>query len=703
MSILDWIMLAVPVLITAIIGIKTQKYTRSVADFMSASRVAGRYLVATASNEAVFGITNVIGQFEIFFVSGFAAYNFWILANNAVWLFILLSGFIIYRYRESRVMTLGQFFEIRYSKAFRVFAGSLAFLSGIVAYGIYPAVGARFFIYYCGLPPVVHIFGHAIPSFLFMMVVLLTPGVVLTAMGGQLTAMVVDSLAGFISMIFYIVVVVVLLMSFHWSSVAHSMLQRPAGESMFNPFDESKIGSFNFWYMAIQIFGFAYGWQSQQAGYGFRSAAINAHEQKMGAILGPWRNEARTLLLTVTAMCAFCFLHYSLYSAGAQKVMTILHSVHNPAIRAQLVGPVALSLMLPIGVKGMFAAIMLFAQISTDVTMMHSWGSIFIQDVVVPLRKRPMETRQHLFALRTAVVGVAVFAFLFSALFPQTQYIMMFLALAAAIFSGAGATIIGGFYWKRGTSAGAWGAMVSGLLVTIGGFILQRAWEPFLYPWLQHDHPRLLRGISSILAGISAHVPQLNWMIRPDHFPFNSNWIWFFSIITAIGFYLGLSLLTYRQPFNLDQMLHRGQYAAPEEAAMKALIPKKISIRALMGITKDFTTGDLAISWSLFIYRFGWFVAFVSIVAWNIVHPWPANWWVNFSYIGYVFIEFFIGVTVTVWFTWGSIVDLKKLFAKLRVVRRNALDDGTVVGHRNLDEVGLAAIDLPPNSQDHHT
>ncbi len=41
MSMLDWIMLAVPVLITAIIGVKTQKYTRSVADFMSASRVAG--------------------------------------------------------------------------------------------------------------------------------------------------------------------------------------------------------------------------------------------------------------------------------------------------------------------------------------------------------------------------------------------------------------------------------------------------------------------------------------------------------------------------------------------------------------------------------------------------------------------------------------------------------------------------------------
>ena len=153
--------------------------------------------------------------------------------------------------------------------------------------------------------------------------------------------------------------------------------------------------------------------------------------------------------------------------------------------------------------------------------------------------------------------------------------------------------------------------------------------------------------------------------------------------------------MTYRQPFNLDQMLHRGEYASPEEAAAKALIPRKISIKALMGITQDFTTSDLAISWSLFIYRFGWFMAFVVIVIWNIVHPWPTHWWVNFSYVGYVFIEFFIGVTVTVWFTWGSIRDLKKLFARLKIVQRNALDDGTVVGHRNLDEVGLSAIEPP--------
>ena len=79
--------------------------------FMAANRCAGRYLVATAQGEASYGAANVIAQFELFLIAGFT-FGWWLQFNNIVWLFILLSGFIIYRYRESRVMTLAQFFEV---------------------------------------------------------------------------------------------------------------------------------------------------------------------------------------------------------------------------------------------------------------------------------------------------------------------------------------------------------------------------------------------------------------------------------------------------------------------------------------------------------------------------------------------------------------------------------------------------------------
>src|SRR5215204_4716068 len=277
---LDWLVLAVPVVVIAMIALKTRKYTRSVADFMAANRCAGRYLVATAQGEASYGAANVVAQFELFFLAGFT-YAWWLTFNNIVWLFILLSGFIIYRYRESRVLTLAQFFEVRYSKRFRIFTGILVFVSGILAYGIYPAVGSRFFVYFCGFPETFQLLGYSVQTFIPVMVLLLVPGVLLTTMGGQLTLMVVDCVEGIISLIFYLCIATALMIMFSWSDISTAM-QRPEGHSLFNPFNGSANSEFGFWFVMIAIFVNAYGWQSSQVGHGFRSAAINAHEQKMG-------------------------------------------------------------------------------------------------------------------------------------------------------------------------------------------------------------------------------------------------------------------------------------------------------------------------------------------------------------------------------------------------------------------------------------
>ena len=46
---IDWIFASVPVLIAFIIGVYTRRYVKSVADFMSGGRMAGRYILAVAS------------------------------------------------------------------------------------------------------------------------------------------------------------------------------------------------------------------------------------------------------------------------------------------------------------------------------------------------------------------------------------------------------------------------------------------------------------------------------------------------------------------------------------------------------------------------------------------------------------------------------------------------------------------------------
>jgi solute:Na+ symporter, SSS family len=509
-----------------------------------------------------------------------------------VWLFILLSGFIIYRYRESRVMTLAQFFEVRYSKRFRVFTGVLVFVAGVLQYGIYPAVGSRFFVYFCGFPETFDLFGHTVQTFIPVMVLLIVPGVLLTTMGGQLTLMVVDCLEGIVSLIFYLSIAAALMVMFSWSDISTAM-QRPTGHSLFNPFNASGNSEFGFWFVMIAIFVNAYGWQSSQVGHGFRSAAINAHEQKMGAILGPWRNEVRTLMLTVLCICAIAFLATP---HGSSAVADALSHVKGTALENQLRTPTALGHMLPPVIRGMFAAIMLFALISTDCTMMHSWGTIFVQDVIVPLRKRPMEMRQHVNLLRVAVVAVALFAFTFSALLKQVTYINMFIAITSALTAGLGACIIGGFYWKKATTAAAWTAMIGGAGIAVLGEVLSLSWRSSLYPWMAANAGGVLQSANWLLRDvISAAIPNLNWNINPDAFFLNRQWIWCFAVLVAIAGYLIVTYLTYRQDFNLDRMLHRGPYAiaGEEKIAESAMGRRRFSFKTLIGITPEFTRSDI--------------------------------------------------------------------------------------------------------------
>ena len=129
---------------------------------------------------------------------------------------------------------------------------------------------------------------------------------------------------------------------------------------------------------------------------------------------------------------------------------------------------------------------------------MHSWGSIFIQDVIMPFRKKPFEPKQHLKVLRLSILGVCIFIFIFSLLFPLKQYIFLYFAITAAIFvGGSGAVIIGGLYWKKGTTSAAWSALIVGSVISVTGIILQQIYPDF--PINGQDFWGIAMGASSLI------------------------------------------------------------------------------------------------------------------------------------------------------------------------------------------------------------
>lgn len=662
MKLIDWILVALPLLLVLGIGYFTQRYMKSVADFLSSGRVAGRYMLAVAKAESQAGAVVFVALFELTAKAGFTVV-WWQWAQWPIMLVVAISGFIFFRYRETRAMTLAQFFEIRYSRKFRLFTGGLGFLAGILNFGIIPAVGAHFFVSFLRMPPDLAIGAWSVPTYVVVMAVLLSITVLITLSGGLITIMVTDCIEGILSQIFYLVIIIALVLIFPWEHISEVLLNRPAGQSLVNPFDSGSTKDFNIWFVILGLFGGIYGLMAWQNASGYNSAAATPHEARMGGVLGNWRGLSKNGLATLMAVCALAFLHHPEYAAQAQPAHAAIDEIANPQMRTQMEIPLALSEMLPEGIKGIFCVVLLMGVFGGDSSHLHSWGGILVQDVIAPLRRRPFTPKQHIRVLRLAILGVALFAFLFGSLFRQTEYIFMWWAVTAAVFiSGAGVVIIGGLYWKKGTTAGAWSAMITG----------------------------------SVLAGTGIIVRYL----YGTAFPLNGQWISFVAIMTAITVYGVVSLLTCRADFNMNRMLHRGEYAQliPQVGEEPVEPPKrKLSWGRLIGFDENFSLGDKWIAGGLFGWGLFWFGVMLIGTLWNLAAPWPAAWWSNFWHFAGVGIPAFMALITAVWFTWGGLRDMRSLFRRLRTQSVNDLDDGSVVGHQNLDEAALAMkpSDLP--------
>ena len=660
-SLLDWLVIAGLLLFITYTAITTKKYTKSVADFLAAGRCAGRYILATAQGEAAMGAISVIYLFEIFIRTGFTR-TFWNNVAIPIDIAMALTGFVIYRYRASRALTLAQFFEMRYSRNFRVFAGITAWVAGLLNFGIFPAVGARFFIYFLNIQ---NHFWHIGPlevniTLAVIMIILICLALFYTFIGGQIAVLVTDFWQGFFSLIVFMVLVGFLWVKFPWSQIGESLLiASEPGRSLINPFDIAGKKDFGFSYFAIMWFFAVYNRLSWQGTQGYNCSAITPHEAKMSQIIGALRSLIVRVSLMIIPLAAITVWYHPDYVDKVAKIISNLQHTFpgDTTLQSQMMVPAVLRSLLPSGLIGAFVAVMLGFFISTNNTYMHSWGSILIQDVVCVVRKKPFSTKQHMWYLRLSIGFVAVFAFFFGLLFPLSEYIQMFLAITGAIFmGGAGAVIIGGLYWKRGNTIGAWAALIAGALLSITSIVLRILW---------------------------GHIPFLveRW---GDEFPINSWILSFWSAAIAIFCYILFSLLGKRSIVNMDRLLHRGQYAVKEEKEeikKHAKEDKSISpLWRMIGVnSREFSSVDKG----LFVYTFfyavwnvGCFVVlsilfyfgYMTSMAW-------LKWWQIMLYTMTV-IAFIGGVWVTV----GGLYDLRKLYKRLSTEKRNELDDGRVTG-----------------------
>ncbi len=686
LTFIDWLIVSI-VLLGMVYSVSfTKGLMRSVADFLSAGRTAGRYLISVSQGAAGLGAISIVSFLEVGYITGFS-FQWWGLSQGIILLAITASGWVIYRFRQTRSLTLAQFFEKRYSKKFRIFAGIVAFVCGIINFGIFPAVGAQFFISYCGFAD----FYFGIPTFPLVMIILISIALYFVYTGGQIAVIIADFFQGVFLIIVLFVITIFLYKNIGWDQVSDSLKNTPIklakedigkleetqsfkllsdkqkvekvkeinakyeNSSLINPFKTSKVEDFNLTYFLIGLIGMFYGQLSWQGHQAYNSSARSAHEAKMAAVLGDIRWKPQGLFIFLVPVLAYVFMNHPDFQSVADSVNNTLSTLETDTLKSQMRAPIILSEVLPAGLLGAFAALMLAAFISTHDTYLHSWGSIFVQDVLMPFREEPFSKEEHLKALRYSIFGVAIFIFVFSLVFDQSQEIALYFAVTFAIFAGGvGAVIIGGLYWDKGTSEGAWAAMIIGASIAVTGTIVPQVSDS----WLTDGR-------------------NLNWLKDLILWLKEINGIKFYGISMAASScsYIVVSLLTFKEKINMDKLLNRGDYSIKGEMTF---VEKRVkTIWKIFGVGNEFTFEDKIIYFISYLWNIFFTLVFIFGTIYNLSYSVTDESWMTYwKYQVYINIVF--SFIIIIWFTIGGIIDIRKMFFSLSSNERDHGDSGWV-------------------------
>ncbi|MHB9071650.1 MAG: sodium:solute symporter family protein [Sedimentisphaerales bacterium] len=637
----DWCIVACFFVFITAVATYARRYTRSVADFLSASRCAGRYLLTVSGDMAGVGAISIVANFQMFYHAG-CTVVWWQAMSGPVAVFIAITGFVLYRFRQTRAMTLAQFFEMRYSKKFRIFAGFLIVISGVLNFGIFPAVGSQFFINICGLSESFSITGISVPTYPVVMAVLLGISLYFTFIGGQISVILTDYVQGFFCAVVMMVVTLVILFTVGWGRIEEVLL-RPENIHMINPYRGENIHDFNVWYFAMGIILFLYGTRAWQGSQGFNSCALTPHEAKMGGIIGAVRSVGGNAMGFIIPIGVYTILRHPTFLPLASESNAVLASIANGEVRDQMIVPVVMSKLLSVGLMGCFVATIVAAFIANHQTYLHSWGSIFIQDVIMPFRKKPFSEKQHMYLLRFSMLGVAVFVFIFSLVWRQTEAILLWFQITGAIYvGGAGAVIIGGLYWGKGTTAAAFSSLITGSTLAVGGIVVKLFYPQFFLNGMQ---------------------------------------ISFIASITACLVYMVVSLLNPKEEHNLDKLLHRGEFAIADDVVLGDSVNKAknqwMTFWYKLGLSDEFSRGDRVMFFMVLGGTFFWFSVFLAGTIYHFMFGTTSIFWMRY-WRYYVLFSVALFIIFSIWVYIGGLIDVKKMLNRLKMLKRDEYDDGWV-------------------------
>ena len=471
-TLVDWSIVVAYLGLAVWLGLRARKYVEDLSGYIVAGRRVKVALGVATLTATEVGTVTFMYYSELGYVSGFACFVIGIISLVA-FLIIGKTGFIISGLRRLRVMTIPEFYELRYNRNVRWLGGLVLFIGGVLNMGVFLKFDGIFLSETMGFGP------EALTS---IMVVMLVIVVAYTILGGMFSVVVTDYMQFVVISLGMLIATIAAFTHVSPAQISAKVFEQ-FGNAGFDPTSSSQFG----WAFIIWVF------LSSMAG---------------SALWQPAASKA--LSATSVEASRKVYLYSALAYAGRAMIpmfwgiaaLVYLGKVDNTVAAM----PRFLAQTVPTGFLGLIVAAMLAASMSTYSAYLLSWSTVAARDILGGLRREPMSETKTISLIRAFVFGIGVFLLLFGLLYKIPDTAFQYIYITGTMYTaGAFGAVALGLYWKKANVVGAYCALILGAFAPALFLVLEK-FRDELPAWLKFAGDVNVTGYLSFVLSLGGMV-----------------------------------------------------------------------------------------------------------------------------------------------------------------------------------------------------
>ncbi len=511
----------------------------SSTQFFLAGRSLKWPMIGAALFTANISTIHLVGLSASGFSEGIVVGNFEWMASFCL---IVLGLIFVPFYLRTKITTLPEFLERRYSTTCRMIMAFIAIWSALLLHiGVSLYAGAKVFDYFFGIPVI------------YSIVIIAVVTAIYTILGGLRAIVVTDTIQAVLLLGGCVLLTVFAFAKLPDAGI-HSFADfkeavKPEQLSMTHAIRDAN-GNFNQYSWLTLMIGYhvlgIWYWCTDQTIVQKTLGAKDMRNGQLGAVFAGWLKILPLFFMVLPGVVAYVLFKDKI-GGDPNNTLTVM-----------------IDELLPTGVKGLFAAGLLAAVMSTVEAALNSTATVTAEDIVRHIRPQTKDAALVLIGRITACV-VIVLAMLWSPYCEKFRNIFVVINKVPMMFAPAITTVfVLGVFWKRGTKQAALATFIAGLAVGLPYFLIDM------------PHSMAAVDIQSAIDAVRVAPERIVDGIVADYGVITDGWgipymmAGLILLCMCIGIYVVVSLAT---PAPTDEELERMGWKPP----LKAITSTKIT------------------------------------------------------------------------------------------------------------------------------